>query len=433
MYEQLLARLLQSVNLALAQRNHAAAIEHCTKALRLCDEAWGPRSLHRALVLVPMARAHEANNASDPAIQALTEAATILQAHPDELPIENLAHVCDKLVSLLTGVDKFVESEKWAMLAVQTRQDEMLQDPGVPLIAEKYGAACASVGIVESRLGKFVQAEKYFSDGLKIFYDVLPLSQNCARTLEYYTSCLHQQGKTEAAITALEQYERVITGEPGNSLALCKAWRRSATLLFTIAEWSRCETLLTKAEQEEKKSGHPADLQALCDLAAVYWEMGDETKALEKETQLRECKVSAFQFQLLPTTRSDLLSTLDCQLLQGKYKLELRINRTRPMRKEGEPLEDPEKVPRKIARCFIDATFENTDPNEPAVVMSQEMPSFSLMLESPTLKEAKIDAWYKVTLVVYEDATRAKKIGAHHQLVYALNPQFASSSSLALH
>ena len=65
----------------------------------------------------------------------------------------------------------------------------------MPLLAEKYGAACASAGIVESRLGKFVQAEKYFSDGLKIFYDVLPLSQNCARTLEYYTSCLHQQGK----------------------------------------------------------------------------------------------------------------------------------------------------------------------------------------------------------------------------------------------
>lgn len=128
MYEQLLGRLLQSVNMALAQRNPAAALEHCTKALRLCDEAWGPKSLHRALVLVPLARAHESTNATLEATNALEEAAEILQAHPDELPIENLAHVCDKLVSLLTAADKFVESERWALLAVQTRQEEMLQD-----------------------------------------------------------------------------------------------------------------------------------------------------------------------------------------------------------------------------------------------------------------------------------------------------------------
>ena len=47
MYEQLLGRLLQNVNLALAQRNVSAALEHCAKALKLCDEAWGARALHR--------------------------------------------------------------------------------------------------------------------------------------------------------------------------------------------------------------------------------------------------------------------------------------------------------------------------------------------------------------------------------------------------
>lgn len=47
LYEQLLGRLLQSVNAALAQRNASAALEHCAKALALCDEAWGPRALHR--------------------------------------------------------------------------------------------------------------------------------------------------------------------------------------------------------------------------------------------------------------------------------------------------------------------------------------------------------------------------------------------------
>ena len=50
--------------------------------------------------------------------------------------MENLAHVCDKLVSLLTTADKFEDSERWALLAVQLRQDEMLQDvrpPSSPL------------------------------------------------------------------------------------------------------------------------------------------------------------------------------------------------------------------------------------------------------------------------------------------------------------
>lgn len=62
------------------------------------------------------------------------------------------------------------------------------------------------------------------------------------------------------------------------------------------------------------------------------------------------------------------------------------------------------------------------------MVVSQEMPSFSLVLESPTLKEAQLDTWYKVTIVLYEDATRAKKLGTHHQLVYALNPQLSASN-----
>lgn len=305
-----------------------------------------------------MARAYESASQTDEAVKALTEAADILQAHPDELPGENLAHVCDKLVSLLTSADRFEASERWALLAVQLRQDDMLQEPGVALLAEKYGAACASAGIVESRLGKFQKAEKYFQDGLKVFYDVLPLSQNCARTLEYYTSCLHQQGKTELAIAALEQYERVIAAEPGNALALCKAWRRAATLLFTIGEWSRCEALLLKAEAEVRVRGcalcgadgacrrRRRGIRRTCRACATSrrctgrWAtrprrctsppplpLRRSRRCSAKEAQLRACKVSAFQFQLLPTTRSELLSTLDCQLLQGKYKLELRVNR----------------------------------------------------------------------------------------------------------
>ena len=64
------------------------------------------------------------------------------------------------------------------------------------------------------------------------------------------------------------------------------------------------------------------------------------------------------------------------------------------------------------------------------MVVSQEMASFSLVLESPALKEGKMDAWYKVTLTLYADATRAEKLGAHHQLVYALNPQLAQSVAM---
>lgn len=296
--------------------------------------------------------------------------------------------------------------------------------PGLPLVADRYAAACASAGIVLSRLGKFKLAEKYFQDGLKVYYEHLPLSHNVSRSLEYYTSTLHQQGKTEEAILALTDYEHRIQDLPNSSLALIKTWRRAATLHFTQNEWTLAESLLLKAEELEKKEKLPVDLQSLCDLAAVYWEMGDETRARAKEEELKAQKVTAMNMQVLPTTRSDLVSTLDCSILQGVYKLEMRINRTKPSRKEGDPLEEPADIPRKLQSCFLEATFQNTDPVEPPVTLTKEISSFSIELESPKLKEAEVDKWYEVRVMIYADSTKEKKLGQHHQLVYALNPQF---------
>ena len=54
----------------------------------------------------------------------------------------------------------------------------------------------------------------------------------------------------------------MIVAEPGNALALCKAWRRAATLLFTIGEWTRCETLLLKAEAEVRGADEPLSRHA---------------------------------------------------------------------------------------------------------------------------------------------------------------------------
>lgn len=57
--ENLLARLLQTMNVALQSGRPEQAVETGKKGLALCEQVWGPDSLHACIVLVPLSRAYE--------------------------------------------------------------------------------------------------------------------------------------------------------------------------------------------------------------------------------------------------------------------------------------------------------------------------------------------------------------------------------------
>lgn len=80
---------------------------------------------------------------------------------------------------------------------------------------EHLATANASLGIVCSRIGRFSEAEEAFVNSLDGLAKEFATSLNFSRTIEYYTSTLHQQGNTDMALKELDRYYDMIDGMPG--------------------------------------------------------------------------------------------------------------------------------------------------------------------------------------------------------------------------
>lgn len=92
--------------------------------------------------------------------------------------------------------------------------------------------------------------------------------------------------------------------------------RRGAALLFTIDEFDGVLERLIKAEVEfdkvlagdrikshfqdlEQSAGFPMSATDLCNMASVYWELGNEEKAVEYEERIRQSKVECLLYSIL--------------------------------------------------------------------------------------------------------------------------------------
>jgi len=164
------------------------------------------------------------------------------------------------------------------------------------------------------------------------------------------------------------------------------------------------------------------NLQILCELATVYWEVDNTTEARAIQSQMKSYPLSSLLSNNPPMTRSKYLCTMDCLLMDGIYKLVMRINRDQPNRKEGEPLEDTETMKRKVDKCYLEVTFEGTENDSSRKITQLVDKPHHFEIQSPQMGPADPGRWYEVTVDVYGDEKYENKLGVHHQLVYATPP-----------
>jgi len=125
-------------------------------------------------------------------------------------------------------------------------------------------------------------------------------------------------------------------------------------------------------------------------------------------------------------TTSKYLCSTECSLKQGQYKITMRVNKERPRRQEGESLEDPEVAKRKLDRCYLVVHFEGKDGRQTTANQSVTKPH-QFEICSPQMEAHEPNHWYEVVIDIFEDEKKVKKLGVHHQLVYA-----APTSTLGL-
>jgi len=150
-----------------------------------------------------------------------------------------------------------------------------------------------------------------------------------------------------------------------------------------------------------------------CDLATVYWELGNENEA--RATQNFISTIS-MKFYEIPMTRSKYLCSTECSINDDEYIIGMRVNRELPNRKEGEVLENPEVMKRKLRKCFLKITYE--EKNGRFVTTSQTVTAlyqFEIRLPHEDLQS---DKWYEVVVDIYEDEKKENKKGVHHQMLY---------------
>jgi len=176
-----------------------------------------------------------------------------------------------------------------------------------------------------------------------------------------------------------------------------------------------------KTFSEQKKL--TLNLQILCELASVYWELGKVKEAQETQQSMKGFPLS---MQITPLSRSRYLASIECtfqkaSLNQVTYHLTLRINRELPLRKENDPVEDPVSISRRLESCFLVVTFEPTSPQTTDVIQVNfqvtKAISHSFEVRSPPLPAPDPGKLYEVSFEIYDNEGNRKLLGTHHQLV----------------
>jgi len=251
---------------------------------------------------------------------------------------------------------------------------------------------------------------------LYIFAETDPVSQSAYLSLEYLTNALHQQGKTQEALLKLKEYKSKIERLPDSSQTVQKLLLRTAVLLFIIDKFEETLSCLKEVIKYSEEKNLTITLQTYCELATVHWELGNEKEARAVQDKMKSIPIKDLLFEAAPVTRSKYLCTLGWSRISvNEFKIDMRVNRTLPRRKEGDVLEENEAMIRKLKRCFLEISFE---VNGRIITLSQMVTTphqFEIHFPIETLESSR---WYEVVVDIYSNEKKVNKLGIHHQLVY---------------
>jgi len=425
--EQFLGSMLSQMTMHLNSNKLNEAEDLGKKALIFVEKTWGKNSSQYGLVLIPLSRVYESKG---PLFQTqfescLVRAQEILSQNPEL--VDYLLLVYEKLVHLYNTTFKYNDAEKYALANYEKRK-EFLKKQRYAGTIEAFCSAVSTAALTLSNLGKFKKSEDLYAEGLRELCKENPTSERAWNTLELFTNCLHQQGKTLQAIEKLDDYLAVVKNskkEEEKNFIYIKILLRKATLSFTIDKFSQTECYLNDCVTFCNEKNLEVAIAILQDLASCYWEMGEEVKARATQDLIRKQKVEINTniLSAMPLVRSKYLYTLEAIIVKDQYNLTLRVNRTLPKRKEDEVLaEQPELIPRKLDKGFLEIYFENPQNIQEPIVTNLNFDKFQFAIQSPRLENLEKGKWYEVCIDIYEDETKTSKLGSHHQMVLCLKP-----------
>jgi len=276
----------------------------------------------------------------------------------------------------------------------------------------------------------FKKTESVYRETINMGIEIDPGSNHFYLLLEAYSNLLHQQGKTLQAVEKLDSYCTALNRSAMAVNNVRKIYQRMAVLFFTIDKFNEClnEILRFKAFSEQKKL--TLNLQVLCELASVYWELGKIKEAQDTHQLMKGLPLTITQTS--PLTRSRYLATIDSAFQKMAnsnlvhYHLTLRVNRELPLRKENDPVEDPITINRRLDSCFLVVSFEptniqNLEPIKITYLVNKAI-SHSFELRSPPVLSPDPGKLYEVAIEIYDNEVSKKLIGSHHQLVLPSSP-----------
>jgi len=354
--------------------------------------------------------------------QALKSAEKIIKksANPEILLQIN---ILEKLIEIYTVKKEYNKGIDYADYLYVKTKELARKNPTNPSILDKYSNVLIKISPLLSNAGQFRKIEEYYEDALGIFADP-PFHYFF---LDMLVNVLTQQGKTQIAITRLEQYRAKIAHSPNSWPTVRSIFMKIAYLHFNADNYNEALYNLQQALKLTEEKQLQTNLQLLCDLSNAYWELGNEQEARVIQSKIKNTPREILGISTPPCSVSKYLCTTECSLKQGLYNIGMRVNRERSNRKEGEPLEEPEAMKRKVDRCFLVIHFEGKDGRKITTSQAVTKPH-QFIITSPVM-DPHDSQWYEVVIDIYEDEKKLHKLGVHHQLIFA-SPSLGLRDSL---
>jgi len=180
--------------------------------------------------------------------------------------------------------------------------------------------------------------------------------------------------------------------------------RITASALYQVGKLAEAETALVEICKFCEKNNFTPSLQTMQDLAVVYWDMGNQLLAEEQEDKISNTvvtKITTYPSNVPPLALSKCVQSLGYQIDGAKFVTNFSLRKTV-----------------KLPTVFIEVTYEVGDADVPEP-QSFEVAAKEFFVISPEIIPKNCKKWFQLHLSIYEDDTRQKKLGDHHQQLWA--------------
>lgn len=310
----------------------------------------------------------------------------------------------------MEGLD---ESKRLLTLIGEILDENVVSGEDVEDSVECY-VSCASLLVLQKlrQFALWTELHRYAQEVQDKVSTIQPFLLD--RIVEAQAGALHQEGKTLEAISTLRTFYNLIKEKDGRRKSEVISWclSRMAKFHFYLDQYNESLELLNNLVEYHTVNHTKTSLQDLADLLSVYVELGEEEKAQEIVDQICRREEGAIY------TRSKYLITTDGSITDRMYKLNVKVCRTPPARKEGDADDDEDNYIRKLTDFFLEVHYQNPEDSSNPLITEQPVDHYDIDLSSPNFSKPPHSGWYLIKMNIYKDGSKQDLLGKHYQLFY---------------